>query len=205
MKKAILWTVLIAATAIAIGYAIRPRAPGPEAPAAAAPAESDAPAVATAESAAEEATAPPAEEDSPAIREFKAYKAFEARLREFLERAKTMPIEERMREASALGTAIETQEQAGRLRPVEAMMLRLALTRETTTDPGTLRTQAQALARELDAQAAARGVPAPDPRLDAYKAREAEIVAEVMRMPAGPERDALLRKRLEQARVEAYR
>lgn len=176
----------------------------PVEPAATDAADEPAAAVASDASSAGDSSAPPAAE-SDEVRDYATYKAFESRLQAFLANAATLPLEARLAEAAALTTALAAEEAAGRVRPVEAMMLRLALTRQTTQNPGALREQAQSLVRELDAQSAARTPPAPDPRFTAYKAREAEIVAEVLALPAGPERDALLKQRLDAARAEAYR
>jgi len=138
---------------------------------------------------------------------YPAQKAFIDAARAFFDAAETLPDAEREARAAALREQIEERERAGALLPQQALMLRLALLRVTIDDPAVLDHETRMLSDAYrDAQAARAPAP-PDPRFETYKAREAEIVREVMTLeeiPEGLGRDEYLRRRLRELRSEVY-
>lgn len=131
-----------------------------------------------------------------------------ARVRAFGETSASMTASEREREAEGMLAEITAGEAAGWLVAGQGDFLRLAVAKARHPgDPAAL----AAAAAEIEAASAARGArTAPvdhGPAFAAYKAREAEIIAEVQgrtSFPGGMSRSDYLRERLEEARIEAY-
>lgn len=198
----------VAALALGLGhYATRPaeslRA-APSAPAAAADA-----AAASVRDAPARRPAPPANEDDPAVR-WQAFTRFKERTLGFLRDGAGLEPERRRAEADALCEQVR-QYAAGRyLAGGEALMLEVALTRKGIDDPAERDARIADIAARYRAaaeQAAQERAAAPDPRFLDYKAREKEIVAQVMAMseiPGGIDRDEYLRRQLQAAREQAY-
>jgi len=137
---------------------------------------------------------------------------FEADAKDFFARAPSLRAVERSERADALTRQIDHYEAEGGLSAGEAVLLRTALVKATVDDPAQ---QAEAVAAIADRyrahadqrMAAFAAQQASDPRFQAYKTREAEVVAEVMAMtsvPAGLTRDQYLRQRLQEERERAY-
>ncbi|SDQ57345.1 hypothetical protein SAMN05428982_1644 [Pseudoxanthomonas sp. CF385] len=137
---------------------------------------------------------------------------FEADAKDFFARAASLGAVERSERADALTRQIDAYEAAGGLSAGEALLLRTALVKATVDDPARQVEEVAAIAdryrnhadRRMAAFAAQQ---ANDPRFQAYKTREAQVVAEVMAMtsvPAGLTRDQYLRQRLQEERERAY-
>ncbi|MGL6291481.1 MAG: hypothetical protein ACRC2H_12385 [Silanimonas sp.] len=166
--------------------------------------------------AATDVAAPRAFADSPQARAALAAQAerlrFEKALRDFLAHSASLDAAERARIAAALDAQVEAEELAGRMSADEARMLRLALIERGTDDAAERRRRAEALAEayRLEAERRQRAFEqqqANDPRFRDYKTREAQVVAEVMRLreiPGGLSRDEYLRRRLQAERERAY-
>jgi hypothetical protein len=163
------------------------------------------------------AAATPALEADPALPDldprlsaFTARTQFREQLRSFLEQADTLPPEQRQQRADALAQELSRYEAAGELTAAEALLLRAALISKSTADEQEQMTRIAALKQQYQEQGErlkAEWQARPDPQFDAYKAREREIVAEVMAMtevPDGLTRDEYLRRRLLDAREQAY-
>jgi hypothetical protein len=138
--------------------------------------------------------------------------AFERTAREFLRDAPNMSPEIRMQRAQALARDVESLERAGELLGDEAVLIRIGLIQAAVTDDAERVRQAQAVVDHYKTQSDQRQAAAVaqvqrDARLRQYKAREAEIVAEVLAMssyPGGLSRDDYLRLRLREARSAIY-
>jgi hypothetical protein len=137
---------------------------------------------------------------------------FESDAKDFFARAPSLRAVERSERADALTRQIDRYEADGGLSAGEAVLLRTALVKATIDDPAQ---QAQAVAAIADRyrahadqrMAAFAAQQANDPRFQSYKAREAQVVAEVMAstsIPAGLTRDQYLRQRLQEERERAY-
>lgn len=137
---------------------------------------------------------------------------FEADAKDFFARASSLRAVERSERADALTRQIDRYEADGGLSAGEAVLLRTALVKATVDDPAQ---QAEAVAAMADRyrahtdqrMAAFAAQQANDPRFQSYKAREAQVVAEVMAsttIPAGLTRDQYLRQRLQEERERAY-
>lgn len=137
---------------------------------------------------------------------------FEADAKDFFARAASLRAVERSERADALSRQIDRYEAEDGLSAGEAVLLRTALIKATVDDPAE---QAAAVAELADRyrthadqrMAAFAAQQARDPRFQAYKAREAQVVSEVMAMtaiPAGLTRDQYLRQRLQEERERAY-
>lgn len=137
---------------------------------------------------------------------------FEKALRDFLAGSETLPPAERARISAELDAQVEAEELAQRMSADEARMLRLALIERGSHDATERLRRSEALAdayrRESERrQRAFEQQQATDPAFVAYKAREAQIVAEVSAMraiPGGISRDEYLRRRLQAERERAY-
>jgi hypothetical protein len=138
--------------------------------------------------------------------------AFERTAREFLRDAANMSPEVRMQRAQALAREVESLERGGQLQADEAVLIRIGLIQAAVVDAAERARQAQAVVDHYKAQSEQRKVAAAaqvqrDARLRQYKAREAEIVAEVLAMssyPGGLSRDDYLRLRLREAHSAIY-
>ena len=144
----------------------------------------------------------------PRVQKFQQRERFENEVREFFARAPALSPQERVARAQTIAQEITRYEAAGEVAAAEALTLRAALIRETTTDPAE---QLEAIAalqehyREDGARKQAEWEARADPEFELYKAREREIVAEVMAMttiPDGLTRDEYLRRRLQRAREQ---
>lgn len=132
--------------------------------------------------------------------------------REFLRNAPNMSPEIRMQHAQALAREVELRERAGELSGDEAVLIRIGLIQAAVVDDNERVRQAQAVVdryqkqvKENEARIAAKLQR--EVRQRQYKAREAEIVAEVLAMstfPGGLSRDEYLRLRLREAHSAIY-
>lgn len=138
--------------------------------------------------------------------------AFERMAREFLRSAPNMSPEVRMQRAQALAREVEVRERAGELTGDEAVLIRIGLIQAAVVDDTERVRQAQAVVDHYREQSTRREAAAAaqlqrDARQRQYKAREAEIVAEVLAMssyPGGLSRDDYLRLRLREAHKAIY-
>jgi hypothetical protein len=133
---------------------------------------------------------------------------FNGEAREFFASAAQMDAEDRAHEAQQLEQELTRLEQAGGLSAGETLLIRAGLIRETVP-PGAQRdAQLQALQQRYRDETQLRLAAAqthPDPQFGSYKARETEIVNEVMAMesiPDGLSRNEYLRRRLQTAREQ---
>jgi hypothetical protein len=144
----------------------------------------------------------------PRVQKFQQRERFQQEVREFFARAPAMPPEERAARAKVIAREITRYEAEGEIAAAEALTLRSGLIRETVADPVEqlvamrgLQEHYQQQGERKQAQWEARA----DPELELYKAREREIVDEVMAMttiPDGLTRDEYLRRRLQRAREQ---
>lgn len=144
----------------------------------------------------------------PRVQKFQQREQFQQEVREFFARAPALPPEERAARARDIARAITHYEAEGEIAAAEALTLRSGLIRETVQDPveqivaiRSLQQHYQQQGERKQAQWEARS----DPELELYKAREREIVDEVMAMttiPDGLTRDEYLRRRLQSAREQ---
>lgn len=149
---------------------------------------------------------------TPQARAYRDRQRFEADARDFFARAASLRAVERSERAGALTRQIDAYEAAGGLSAGEAVLLRTALVRATVDDPARQAEEVAAIAERYRTHADQRMAAfaarqANDPRFQAYKTREAQVVAEVMAMtsvPAGLTRDQYLRQRLQEERERAY-
>lgn len=149
---------------------------------------------------------------TPQARDHRERERFEADARDFFARASSLRPVERSERADALSRQIDRYEGDGGLSAGEAVLLRTALVKATVEDPAEQVEQVAAIADRYRTHADQRmaafaAQQASDPRFQAYKAREAHVVSEVMAMtsiPAGLTRDQYLRQRLQEERERAY-
>ena len=149
---------------------------------------------------------------TPQAQEHLERQRFEADAKDFFARSASLRAVERSERADALTRQIDKYEAAGGLSAGEAVLLRTALVKATVDDPARQAEQVAAIADRYRAHADRRMAAfleqqRNDPRFQAYKAREAQVVAEVMAattIPAGLTRDQYLRQRLQEAREQAY-
>ena len=138
--------------------------------------------------------------------------AFQRMARQFLRDAPNMSPEIRLERARSLAREVEVRERAGELTGEEAVLIRIGLIQAAVVDDTERVRQAQAVvdhyrAQSQQRQAAAAARLQQDARQREYKAREAEIVAEVLAMssyPGGLSRDDYLRLRLSEAHRAIY-
>jgi hypothetical protein len=148
---------------------------------------------------------------TPTIEEYERVKAFERRVRAFFDDRSNRGTAERARQAAALRDEIAAAETAGHLTSSEALTLYIALMQESGMSADEARVATASIAEGYRAKAEARDramITHPDPRHVEYKREEESIVREVMSMPNTPDgrtRDDMLRERLEEARIRAYR
>lgn len=153
-----------------------------------------------------------AKADTPDAVKRQSQQAFQRMAREFLRNAPNMSPEIRMQHAQALAREVEVREQAGELSGDEAVLIRIGLIQAAVVDDNERVRQAQAVVdryqkqvKENEARIAAKLQR--EVRQRQYKAREAEIVAEVLAMstfPGGLSRDEYLRLRLREAHSAIY-
>jgi hypothetical protein len=144
--------------------------------------------------------------------QFKEYMTFERDMRRFLRDQQEMNAADRKRQAIALGHRIDEREKNKHLNAGEGLKLKMALIRAMEPDEEKQALQIAELilrykTRAEHQQAAFVAEQQRDPRFQSYKAREAQIVAEVQAMrsfPAGMSRDEYLRQRLLEARAAIY-
>ena len=144
----------------------------------------------------------------PRVQKFQQRERFQQEVREFFARAPALPPEQRAARARDIARAITHYEAEGEIAAAEALTLRSGLVRETVADPVEqlvairgLQEHYQQQGERKQAEWEARA----DPELGLYKAREREIVDEVMAMttiPGGLTRDEYLRRRLQSAREQ---
>lgn len=150
---------------------------------------------------------------TPQGRQFQQRRQFQDEAKRFFREAKTLGPAERERRAQALQAQIERYEQADELSAGETMLLRVGLIQATVPDEAQQALMVQRLAQRYKAQAQQREQAwaqqqAHDPKFQAYKRSEAQIVAETMKMqrfPDGLSRDDYLRQRLQAERERIYR
>lgn len=149
---------------------------------------------------------------SPDATKRQSRQEFQRMAREFLRNAPNMSPEIRMRHAQALARELEVRERAGEIGGDEAVMIRIGLIQVAVTDDDERVRQAQAVVDRYQAQTTQREARIAarlqhETRQRQYKAREAEIVAEVLAMssyPGGLSRDDYLRLRLREAHQAIY-
>lgn len=154
----------------------------------------------------------PVLQSSPLAREYRERQDFERRARGFVRRATGMAAVARSEEAHALETELAERERAGEVSAGESMLLRVALVDATSADDAERVRRTAALVEDYRTDARRREAAwarqlANDGRFNDYKAREREVVAEVMAMhavPGGLSRDEYLRQRLQRERETAY-
>jgi len=149
---------------------------------------------------------------TPQAKEHLERQRFEADAKDFFARSTSLRAVERSERADALTRQIDKYEAAGGLSAGEAVLLRTALVKATVDDPARQAEEVAAIADRYRAHADRRMAAfleqqRNDPRFRTYKAREAQVVAEVMAattIPAGLTRDQYLRQRLQEERERAY-
>jgi hypothetical protein len=151
----------------------------------------------------------PAAQTDPQTREFADRERFHADVRTFFAEAPALSQSEKVERGRGLARDISRYEAAGELSASEALLLKIALIRETIADQAAQTAQVTALQQHYRAESErlqAEWQARPDPAFDLYKAREREIVAEVNLMseiPDGMSRNEYLRQRLQRAREES--
>jgi hypothetical protein len=144
----------------------------------------------------------------PRVQKFQQRERFQQEVREFFARAPALPPEERAARARDIASAITHYEAEGEIAAAEALTLRSGLIRETVADPIEQLVAIRGLQEHYQQQGErkqAEWEARTDPELGLYKAREREIVDEVMAMttiPDGLSRDEYLRRRLQSAREQ---
>ena len=149
---------------------------------------------------------------TPQAKEHRERERFEAEAKDFFARASSLRPVERSERAEALSRQIDHYEGLGGLSAGEAVLLRTALVKATVDDPARQAEEVAAIADRYRTHADQRmaafaAQQRSDPRFQAYKTREAQVVAEVMAMtsiPAGLTREQYLRQRLQEERERAY-
>jgi hypothetical protein len=144
----------------------------------------------------------------PRVQKFQQRERFQQEVREFFARAPALPAEERAARARDIARAITHYEAEGEIAAAEALTLRSGLVRETVADPVEQLVAIRGLQEHYQQQGERKQEEwetRADPDLELYKAREREIVDEVMAMttiPDGLTRDEYLRRRLQSAREQ---
>ncbi len=149
---------------------------------------------------------------TPQALAYRSRLAFQQRVRGFLRDAHTLDENVRREQAQAIGREIDQREQARELTAGESVVLHVSLIEAAVQDQAERIRQSQALVDRYRQQTAARQAAfeeqqRQDAGFQAYKAREAQIVSEVMAMtryPGGMSRDDYLRVRLQEARQATY-
>jgi hypothetical protein len=152
-------------------------------------------------------------QQTPQAKAYARQHALAHEVRAFLRDAPRMGAVRRDERADALLRTIDDELAATRMSAGEAFVLQASLVSASVEDEPERALRLAQLAARHRAYAAQREAAhaaglASDPRFRDYKAREAAIVAEVAALaviPDGLGRDEYLRRRLQQAREEAYR
>jgi hypothetical protein len=146
----------------------------------------------------------------PEMRRYQELRAFQEEARAFFAQQDELSEVEREARAAALREQVVAKQREGLLVPGEALLLELGLLKATLDDPAVYEHEARALIEKHEQEVERRREEAasrPDPRFDAYKRREAEVVREVMALeeiPEGRSRADYLRERLQRLRSEIY-
>ena len=144
--------------------------------------------------------------------QFHRYMDFERDMRRFLREQNAITQPERTRRARALMRRVDERERDKQLSAAEALKLKMTLIRAMEPDEKKQALQIADLIVHYQSDAERRQAAflqsqKNDPRFQAYKSREAQIVAEVEAMrsfPGGMSRDDYLRQRLLEARAAIY-
>lgn len=150
--------------------------------------------------------------DTPEAARYRSRVEFERQTRAFLRDAPNMSPEVRMQHAQALAREVGKREQANEMSADEAVLLQIGLIQAAVVDDTERVRQAQDVVdhyrrRTEERKAAFVRQQQQDERFQQYKAREAQIVAEVSamtRFPGNMSRDDYLRLRLQEARSAIY-
>lgn len=191
---------VITALAVGIGFALWPSKESPQSERAMTPAPAAAPSAGS--------DAVPADlRDHPVVQAYQAFSDFQQHSRGFFDNAENLTEQEKQAQLRQLLDGTNKYEQEGKLVPMEALLLKLAMLRYTTRGDDDYKAKAKSLIDQYKAQSDLREqawLANPDPNFIDYKRQEADIVKEVMAMtviPDGLSRDEYLRQRLEQARI----
>jgi hypothetical protein len=149
---------------------------------------------------------------TPEARAYRSRQAFEQEMRAFMRDAKNIAEDRRIARARALNREIDQREQTRELSAGEAMMLRVGLIQAAIENESERVQEVQSIVSRYREQTAARqraflAQQQRDTQFQTYKAREAQIVSEVLTMtsyPGGMARDDYLRIRLQEAREAIY-
>ncbi len=149
---------------------------------------------------------------TPEARAYRSRQAFEQEMRAFMRDAKNITEDRRIARARALNREIDQREQTRELSAGEAMMLRVGLIQAAIENESERVLQVQTIVSRYREQTAVRqraflAQQQRDTQFQTYKAREAQIVSEVLAMtsyPGGMTRDDYLRIRLQEAREAIY-
>lgn len=151
-------------------------------------------------------------EATPEARAYRSRQQFEQQARAFLRDAPKLDDKTRLERARSLSSEIDRREQARELSAGDAMVLRIGLIQAAVLDESERVRQSQVIVDRYSKQAATRQAAFQeqqrrDAQFQAYKARETQIVTEVLAMtsfPGGMSRDDYLRIRLQEARQSIY-
>lgn len=151
-------------------------------------------------------------EATPEARAYRSRQQFEQQARAFLRDVPKLDDKTRLERARSLSREIDRREHARELSAGDAMMLRIGLIQAAVSDESERVRQSQAIVDRYRKQAASRQAAFKeqqrrDAQFQAYKARETQIVTEVLAMtsfPGGMGRDDYLRIRLQEARQSIY-
>ncbi len=145
--------------------------------------------------------------EHPVVQAFQAFSDFQQHSRGFFDNADRLSEQEKQAQLRQLLDGTEMYEQEGKLVPMEALVLKLAMLRYSSSSDDDYKIKAKALIDHYKAQSDLREqawLANPEPQFVEYKRQEQDIVREVMAMtviPDGLSRDEYLRQRLEQARI----
>lgn len=147
--------------------------------------------------------------DDPRTLSFGRRLDFQSDVRNFFDQADQLSEEQRKQQADALKEKLQDYEEADEVSSTESLMLQLALIKTTVGDESLQKQAMTDLIEDYKTQSEARKAEweaEPRPEFDAYKAREKDIVEEVMamdRIPGDMDRNEYLRQKLMEARIEA--
>ncbi len=143
----------------------------------------------------------------PVVQAYHAFADFQQHSRGFFDNAERLSEQEKQAQLRQLLDGTNKYEQEGKLVPMEALVLKLAMLRYTSNGDDDYKAKAKNLIDQYKTQSDLREqawLANPDPNFIDYKRQEADIVKDVMAMtviPDGLSRDEYLRQRLEQARI----
>ena len=151
-------------------------------------------------------------EATPEAQAYRSRLAFEQQARAFLRDAPKLDANARLERARAISREIDRREQVRELSAGDAVVLRIGLIQAAVEDDSERVRQSQAIVdryrkQTAERQAAFQEQQRRDTQFQKYKAREAQIVSEVLAMtsyPGGMSRDDYLRVRLQEARQSIY-